>query len=173
MFKCLNCGAIFETPLPLKESHGEMLDHCPHCHSDDFCDEDQVRCWACHGMTEHSNEKWCEECKETVRREVMGAVCKASWSRNLNTLIVYEKFLDVLNDEEIFLIKDEARTLMDAVIEIADERGCGIATAQDMVYDFVKESWRRERRNDYGNSSNDIRSFGLGQKRLNEKLQRL
>ena len=36
---------------------------------------------------------------------------------------------------------------MDAVIEIADERGCGIATAQDMVYDFVKEGWRRERRN--------------------------
>ena len=36
MFKCLNCGAVFETPLPLKEPHGEMLDHCPHCHSDDF-----------------------------------------------------------------------------------------------------------------------------------------
>ena len=52
MYVCLNCSAVFDTPIPIHEYHDELDEKaieeyyvCPYCKSDDY--EEAVQCNLC------------------------------------------------------------------------------------------------------------------------------
>jgi len=68
MFKCEDCGAVFEEPAVSREYHGleygyEERGHCPNCGSDDYtnskvCDICGEPAWG---------SDYCEDCKEKAK----------------------------------------------------------------------------------------------------------
>ena len=72
MNKCLECGAVFEKPLLLREPHGETIPVCPTC-----CGayEPAIKCTHC-GDFFHSEDdfynRWCCACAKLAFTDELG-----------------------------------------------------------------------------------------------------
>ena len=61
MFKCDDCGLLFEEPRYIREPHGEYLSHCPAC-AGSF--SEVYECEIC--GTEYSGDDVCPACSELL-----------------------------------------------------------------------------------------------------------
>ena len=139
MYRCNNCGAEFENPRMMVESHGEKLGHCPNCLDTDYTDIEELHCDACEdGYVEYKGERWCTDCKratiQAMNQAVLGAVhiTGATISTAVNTM------QDVMMGHEIETKQDRqiASRMMAGVVDIAYERGVPI----DYAYQLA-EAW--------------------------------
>ena len=89
MYKCSNCGEIFEEPNSIKEDWGETFSVCPYCNGDydevkqcNHCDE-----WHTEGEL---YDGWCEKClRETINYDTFFAYCEANKEHNyLDTFVM-------------------------------------------------------------------------------------
>ncbi len=80
MYKCLNCGAEFETPeVEVKYFNGEIDDHiniCPECKIDDI--EKMVECGMCRQTYIKSDQDRCEYCTERTDHWMENAILSIS-----------------------------------------------------------------------------------------------
>lgn len=89
MYRCEDCGEIFETPYEYEERDvGYAADLCPHCRSDAI--EEVKKCKFCGEYHSYLNiDGFCKSCVENTRRKFN------LWLRN--------KF----EDEELQILKEE------------------------------------------------------------------
>ena len=78
MYKCSNCGEIFEEPNTIKEDWGETFYVCPYCNGDY---EEVHQCKECGEW--HTEDElydgWCEKClRETINYETFFEYCEAN-----------------------------------------------------------------------------------------------
>ena len=139
MYRCNNCGAEFENPRMMVESHGEKLGHCPNCLDIDYTDIEELRCDACEaGYVEYKGERWCADCKratiQAMNQAVLGAVhiTGATISTAVNTM------QDVMSGHEIETKQDRqiASRMLAGVVDIAYERGIPLDEAYQLA-----EAW--------------------------------
>ena len=93
MYKCSNCGEIFEEPNSIKEDWGETFSVCPYCNGDydeakqcDHCDE-----W-------HTEDElysgWCEKClRETINYDTFFEYCEANKDEQYLDIFVMSELL--------------------------------------------------------------------------------
>ena len=139
MYRCNNCGAEFEKPRMMIESHGEKLGHCPNCLDIDYTDIETLHCDACEdGYVEYKSERWCADCKratiQAMNQAVLGAVhiTGATISTAVNTM------QDVMSGHEIETKQDRqiASRMLAGVVDIAHERGIPLDEAYQLA-----EAW--------------------------------
>lgn len=139
MYRCNNCGAEFEQPRMMIESHGEKLGHCPNCLDIDYTDIEELHCDACEdGYVEYRGDRWCTDCKratiQAMNQAVLGAVhiTSATISTAVNTM------QDVMMGHEIETKQDRqiASRMMAGVVDIAHERGIPLDEAYQLA-----EAW--------------------------------
>lgn len=139
MYRCNNCGAEFEQPRMMVESHGEKLGHCPNCLDVDYTDIEELHCDACEdGYVEYKGERWCTDCKratiQAMNQAVLGAVhvTGATISTAVNTMqdVMKGHVIETKQDRQI------ASRMMAGVVDIAHERG----TPLDEAYQLA-EAW--------------------------------
>ena len=98
MYKCSNCGKIFEEPKSIKEDWGEVFYVCPHCNGDY---EEAHKCQKCEEW--HTEDElyfgWCEKClRETINYDTFFEYCEANKKdQYLDTFVMYE----ILNCEYV------------------------------------------------------------------------
>ena len=93
MYKCSNCGEIFEDPKAIKEDWGETFSVCQYCNGDydevkqcDHCDE-----W-------HTEDElysgWCEKClRETINYDTFFEYCEANKDEQYLDIFVMSELL--------------------------------------------------------------------------------
>ena len=93
MYKCSNCGEVFEEPNSIKEDWGEIFSVCPYCNGDydevkqcDHCDE-----W-------HADDElyggWCEKClRETINYDTFFEYCEANKDEQYLDIFVMSELL--------------------------------------------------------------------------------
>ena len=94
MYKCSNCGEIFEEPNSIKEDWGETFSVCPYCNGDydevkqcDHCDE-----WH---TEDELYDGWCEKClRETINYDTFFEYCEANKDEQYLDIFVMEVLLD-------------------------------------------------------------------------------
>ena len=93
MYKCLNCGEIFEEAKPIKEDWGESFSVCPYCNGDY---EEAKQCQEC-GEWHAENEMydgWCEKClRETINYDTFFDYCMANDDENYLEIFVLSEFM--------------------------------------------------------------------------------
>ncbi len=143
MYKCLDCGCEFDDPNYIKESHGELYPHCPSCGGGNFTEIEDFKCKACLGIKAEIDEEWCEECKTVVRQIMSYSVTKCLKTLGLplssGTQII-DAYQDVFDQNDIIHEATEAKHLMCAIVDIAEDRGCPIDTAWEMAEQWVYDS---------------------------------
>jgi DNA-directed RNA polymerase subunit RPC12/RpoP len=89
MYRCEDCGELFETPFEYEERDvGYMADLCPHCHSDEI--EEVKECKFCGEYAGYLTiDGFCNACCKNTKRKFN------LWLRN--------KF----EDEELQILKEE------------------------------------------------------------------
>ena len=115
MYKCSNCGEIFEEPNYIKEDWGETFSVCPYCNGD----YDEVK--QCNNCDEwHTDDElydgWCEKClRETINYDTFFEYCEANKDEQyLDTFVMCE----ILNCEYVPKISSyEFHELMIATYE--------------------------------------------------------
>ena len=139
MYRCNNCGAEFENPRMMVESHGEKLGHCPNCLDIDYTDIETLHCDACEdGYVEYKGERWCADCKratiQAMNQAVLGAVhvTGATISTAVNTMqdVMMGHVIETKQDRQI------ASRMMAGVVDIAHERGIPLDEAYQLA-----EAW--------------------------------
>ena len=93
MYKCSNCGEIFEEPNSIKEDWGETFSVCPYCNGDydevkqcDHCDE-----WH---TEDELYEGWCEKClRETINYDTFFEYCEANKDEQYLDIFVMAELL--------------------------------------------------------------------------------
>lgn len=139
MYRCNNCGAEFENPRMMVESHGEKLGHCPNCLDIDYTDIEELHCDACEdGYVEYKGERWCTDCKratiQAMNQAVLGAVhiTGATISTAVNTMqdVMMGHVIETRQDRQI------ASRMMAGVVDIAYERGVSLDEAYQLA-----EAW--------------------------------
>ena len=139
MYRCNNCGAEFEQPRMMVESHGEKLGHCPNCLDVDYTDIEELHCDACEdGYVEYKGERWCTDCKratiQAMNQAVLGAVhiTGATISTAVNTMqdVMMGHVIETKQDRQI------ASRMMAGVVDIAYERGVSLDEAYQLA-----EAW--------------------------------
>ena len=139
MYRCNNCGAEFENPRMMVESHGEKLGHCPNCLDIDYTDIETLHCDACEdGYVEYKGERWCADCKratiQAMNQAVLGAVhiTGATISTAVNTMqdVMMGHVIETRQDRQI------ASRMMAGVVDIAYERGVSLDEAYQLA-----EAW--------------------------------
>ena len=110
MYKCSNCGEIFEEPNTIKEDWGETFYVCPYCNGDY---EEVHQCKECGEW--HTEDElyggWCEKClRETINYDTFFEYCEANKDEQyLDTFVMCE----ILNCEYVPKISsDEFHDLM-------------------------------------------------------------
>ena len=95
MYKCSNCGEVFEEPNSIKEDWGETFSVCPYCNGDydevkqcDHCDE-----W-------HTEDElyygWCEKClRETITYDTFFEYCESNKDEQYLDIFVMSEFLNM------------------------------------------------------------------------------
>ena len=139
MFKCMECGAVFESGRPMQESHGEVLYHCPNCLGLEICDVSDIMCEACEEETvDNSGDKWCSNCKLITKQAMHDVIISCMRRQNLSVTTIISAIEDIMEGQKIdnspySLIADE---LAMGTVDIAYRCGCDFFTAQDMA-----EAW--------------------------------
>ena len=64
MYKCEECGEIFENPAEWVEDTGELWGGCPHCKGD-FEEVEECDC----GDYMPVGEKFCDKCKSDLKKQ--------------------------------------------------------------------------------------------------------
>ena len=101
MYKCLDCGEVFEEPASVRETHGftdgfaEIFYMCPHCNGDY---EEVHQCKECGEW--HAEDElydgWCEKClRETINYDTFFEYCEANKDENYLDIFVMTEFFDV------------------------------------------------------------------------------
>lgn len=99
MYKCLDCGEVFDEPASVRETHGftdgfaETFYVCPNCHGDY---EKAEQCDNCHEWHAENElyEGWCEKClRETINYDTFFEYCEANKD---------EQYLDIFVMSELF-----------------------------------------------------------------------
>ena len=93
MYKCSNCGEVFEEPNSIKEDWGETFSVCPYCNGDydevkqcDHCDE-----WH---TEDELYEGWCEKClRETINYDTFFEYCEANKDEQYLDIFVMSELL--------------------------------------------------------------------------------
>lgn len=91
MYKCSNCGEIFEEPNAIKEDWGETFCVCPYCNGDY---EEVHQCQECDEW--HTEDElydgWCEKClRETINYDTFFEYCEANKDEQyLDTFVMCE-----------------------------------------------------------------------------------
>jgi hypothetical protein len=99
MYKCLDCGEVFEEPAPVRETHGftdgfaETFYMCPHCNGDY---EETKRCQECEEW--HTEDElyasWCEKClRETINYDSFFEYCEANKDEQYLDIFVMSELL--------------------------------------------------------------------------------
>ena len=93
MYKCSNCGEIFEEPNSIKEDWGETFYVCPYC-DDDY--EEAHQCKECEEW--HTEDElydgWCEKClRETINYDTFFEYCEANKDEHYLDMFVLTEFL--------------------------------------------------------------------------------
>jgi hypothetical protein len=125
MYKCSNCGEIFEEPNAIKEDWGETFYVCPHCNGDY---EEAKQCQECDEWNTEDEiyDGWCEKClRETINYDTFFEYCEANKDEQyLDTFVMCE----ILNCEYVPKISSEefhqlmCRAYWERVSEIQRER---------------------------------------------------
>ena len=94
MYKCLNCGEVFEEPNSVKEDWGESFSVCPYCNGDY---EEIHQCKECDEW--HTENElysgWCEKClRETINYDTFFEYCEANKDERYLDIFVMEVLLD-------------------------------------------------------------------------------
>ena len=104
MYKCLDCGEVFEEPASVRETHGftdgfaETFYMCPYCNGDY---EEVHQCQECDEW--HTENElysgWCEKClRETINYDTFFEYCEANKDEQyLDTFVMCE----ILNCEYV------------------------------------------------------------------------
>ena len=93
MYKCSNCGEVFEEPNSIKEDWGETFSVCPYCNGDydevkqcDHCDE-----WH---TEDELYDGWCEKClRETINYDTFFEYCEANKDEQYLDIFVMSELL--------------------------------------------------------------------------------
>ena len=93
MYKCSNCGEIFEEPNAIKEDWGEMFYVCPYCNGDY---EEAHQCQECDEW--HTEDElydgWCEKClRETINYDTFFEYCEANKDEQYLDIFVMSELL--------------------------------------------------------------------------------
>lgn len=69
MYKCLECGGVFEHPsrTPMEQDTGWVEQTCPHCGGDDF--EEVYACPVCGSDASLFPGALCKDCRESIVTE--------------------------------------------------------------------------------------------------------
>ena len=78
MYKCRECGTLFEEPTTSKEGLGFVggdyatlsVDCCPECGADGYFDEIE-KCIICNEYSETLKDGFCDDCLNKVRKDFM------------------------------------------------------------------------------------------------------
>ena len=98
MYKCSNCGEVFEEAKSIKEDWGETFSVCPYCNGDydevkqcDHCDEWHTK--------DDLYSGWCEKClRETINYDTYFEYCESNKDEQyLDTFVMCE----ILNCEYV------------------------------------------------------------------------
>lgn len=139
MYKCKECGAVFESPRTLKEDHGEVFGRCPECDGAVYYDAYDFVCEACgERMVEVKGERWCQNCKLQTKQIGNDAIVKAIRNTGAKMDDVVKVFEDAMNGYTIKSIRDSMilKALTDGMIALAYETGADLKQAFEMV-----EAW--------------------------------
>lgn len=124
MYRCNNCGAEFEQPRMMVESHGEKLGHCPNCLDIDYTDIETLHCDACEdGYVEYKGERWCADFfKRTDLKEHDAIISNPPFSKReaiLETLFKHHvPFGIILNMNGLFDSKARWKLFKDNEFEL-------------------------------------------------------
>ena len=93
MYKCSNCGEIFEDPKSIKEDWGETFCVCPYCNGDY---EEVHQCQKCDEW--HTEDElysgWCEKClRETINYDTFVEYCEANRDERYLDIFVLSELL--------------------------------------------------------------------------------
>ena len=99
MYKCLDCGEVFEEPASVRETHGftdgfaETFYMCPYCNGDY---EEAKQCQECEEW--HTENElyggWCEKClRETINYDTFFEYCEANEGERYLDIFVMSEFL--------------------------------------------------------------------------------
>ena len=93
MYKCSNCGKIFEDPKSIKEDWGETFYVCPCCNGDY---EEAKQCQECDEW--HTEDElysgWCEKClRETINYDTFFEYCEANKDEQYLDIFVMSELL--------------------------------------------------------------------------------
>lgn len=98
MYKCLNCGEVFEEPASVRETHGftdgfaETFYMCPYC-SGDY--EEAKQCQECDEWHTENElyDGWCEKClRETINYDTFFEYCEANKDEHYLDMFVLSEF---------------------------------------------------------------------------------
>ena len=101
MYKCLDCGEVFEEPASVRETHGftdgfaETFYMCPYCNGDY---EKAKQCKECDEWNTENElySGWCEKCLcETINYDTFFEYCEANKDENYLDIFVMSEFLDM------------------------------------------------------------------------------
>lgn len=101
MYKCLDCGEVFDEPASVRETHGftdgfaEIFYMCPYCNGDY---EEVHQCKKCDEW--HTDEElydgWCEKClRETINYDTFFEYCEANKNEQYLDIFVMSEFLNM------------------------------------------------------------------------------
>lgn len=99
MYKCLDCGEIFEEPASVRETHGftdgfaETFYMCPHCNGDY---EEAKQCKECGDWHTEGElyDGWCEKClRETINYDTFFEYCEANKDEQYLDIFVMSELL--------------------------------------------------------------------------------
>ena len=99
MYKCLDCGEIFDEPASVRETHGftdglaETFYMCPYCNGDY---EEAKQCQECEEW--HTENElyygWCEKClRETINYDTFFEYCEANKDEQYLDIFVMSELL--------------------------------------------------------------------------------
>ena len=99
MYKCLDCGEVFEKPASVRETHGftdgfaETFYMCPHCNGDY---EEAKQCDHCGEWNTEGElyDGWCEKClRETINYDTFFEYCEANKDEQYLDIFVMSELL--------------------------------------------------------------------------------
>ena len=132
MYKCSNCGEVFEESNSIKEDWGETFSVCPYCNDDydevkqcDHCDE-----WH---TEDELYDGWCEKClRETINYDTFFEYCEANKDEQyLDTFVMCE----ILNCE--YVPKFSSYEFHELMVDVYKKRVDDIKSAMTASYKAV------------------------------------
>lgn len=99
MYKCLDCGEVFDEPASVRETHGftdgfaETFYMCPHCNGNY---EEAKQCKECDEWHTENElyDGWCEKClRETINYDTFFEYCEANKDEQYLDIFVMSELL--------------------------------------------------------------------------------